>query len=155
MLLASNSISLMLACTSAVSTNLEQSPISDASMSAGGTLAGRQRNAEVMVPHAALLSRHHMECVSFWMVVLQLTQRIRDHRAQQGSSPNSGLGGQSAADQLLPADLAARQFPAHLQKMLQQLGISSSAAVWAVLKCAQVLGRLHAIDSTLWHAAWL
>jgi hypothetical protein len=102
-----------------------------------------------MVPHAALLSRHHMECVSFWMVVLQLTQRIRDHRSQQGSSPNSGLGGQSAADQLLPPDLAARQFPAHLQKLLQQLGISSSAALWAALKCTQVLGRLHAIDSTL------
>jgi hypothetical protein len=66
------------------------------------------------------------------MVILQLTMQVKAHREQQASIAHASAGlDPSAQQQLVPA-LAVGPIPAPLHTMLQQLGISSRATVWAL-----------------------
>jgi hypothetical protein len=109
-------------CTRAVDKALEQDP--SISASAGTAPAGMRRTPQVMTAHAAVLRRHHLESASFSTVILQLMLKIK---AQQQESTTSA--GQSSATQ--QSTLAVGDVPAPLGQLLQQLGVSISAAVWA------------------------
>ena len=119
--LARASTEYAMLCTAAVDKALDQDP--SISTSAGMAPVGMRRTPEVMTAHAAVVSRHHMECTSFVTVMLQLMLKIKTQ--QQDSSSNAG---QSPLKQ---STLAAAQVPAPLHQLLKQLGVSSRAAVWA------------------------
>jgi hypothetical protein len=124
--LAQASITIAMRCTVIVDATLAKDP--SITTSTGAAPAGMRRTAGVMTTHAAVLSRHHVECTSFCMVILQLMLQIKTDQEPQESVANAGLG---PAAQRRPPERAAGQVPAPLDRLLRQLGVSSSAAVWA------------------------
>jgi hypothetical protein len=109
-------------CTAAVDTALEHDP--SVSATPGKVPAGIRMTPEIMTAHAAVLSRHHIECTALWMAILQFMLNMMQEQ-QQGSNATAGPSQQS------PSGLAFKQVPAPLDRLLQQLGVSSSAAIWA------------------------
>jgi hypothetical protein len=143
--LAQTSLKLAIASTSAVNIALEQDP--SISSRPGKAPAGVLNTPEMMTAHAAVLSRHHMECMGLWMVILQLKIRIKTHQAQQDSTANTNLG---PGAQQMPPKLAAGQVPASLDRLLQQLGVSSSAAVFAATQdLSGLLQTCHQLEEDL------
>jgi hypothetical protein len=135
--LATGTMQLAMSCTPAVSTALQHE--SSSSTSAGTTAEDMHRRPEVSAKHPVVLTRHHMECVAFNMAILQLMLRMKTHQKQQDSNTSSA--------QRLSSVLAAAEVPAPLQRMLQQLGISSTAAAWGATRFVAASSDLLSLQS--------
>jgi hypothetical protein len=122
-LLARNAVALFSFCEPLVSKALQQDP--SISSSAGKPTAGASMTPDAKMAHAAVLGCHHMECMAFWVVILQLMLQIKTHIKQLRSTSDASLG---PSAQGLPPELAAGRVPAPLHRLLQQLGRPESAA---------------------------
>jgi hypothetical protein len=123
--LSRRSVELARLCSHAVSAALNQDPSN--SPRAGGA-AALSSNPTACVAHAAVLGRHHIECASLYHANLQLALLIRTELQKQQASSSPARPSKGP----LLSDLAA-QVPAPLQRLLQQLGCSTVAALWQAL----------------------
>lgn len=97
-----------------------------------GRPAAAQDSTERRIANAAVLTRHHFECLCFTISTLQLVPMVKSHPQAQMLQQDSITVVGSAAKQVL-SELAG-QVPESLQRMLRQLGCSTHVAIWQALQ---------------------
>ena len=133
--LTNSSTGLGVICLLAGSEAHKKASSASASSSTGAAPSDQQQDPGAGPAHPAVFSRQHVECVALCMVILQLTLHMRSQQDKHASSASTNTGhGSSTPQQSFSGPAAAVQVPAPLHKLLQQLGVSSSAAVWALVQ---------------------